>query len=148
MGYIVEVDGRSVWEPSRRVAELFLSQIRGLESVFEVPSGVSSPVADEIAVDAAELRTFLVTVLELLARSGSRPLETLVAGPLQLCIELHEKSAGTAFVGPSIAEPLMDRIRGTVGGDGAGVRARVRRVRRMRRMRPCGIWPCIGCPRM
>ncbi len=117
MGYVVEVDGRSVWEPSRRVAELFLSQVRGIEQVFEISSGLTVPAADEIQVDVPTLREFLNRTVEELTRSAGRQLEALAAGPILLGIELYERCVGGTFTAPAETEAVVDRIRDNVNTD-------------------------------
>lgn len=59
MGYIVLHRNREVWSPSIGVGNLFLSQVRYIETRLDTFAGLQGPVSDEIQLDDAMLDAFL-----------------------------------------------------------------------------------------
>lgn len=80
MGVIFESDSGVLWEPSQRIAQLFVMQLRGLEHVFGLSAGVSDIVADESRVDISVLRHFVARVAFEFTDTTNASLRSLTGG--------------------------------------------------------------------
>jgi hypothetical protein len=84
MGVLFEASDVLLWSPSPRLAQLFLCQVRALEEMVGITSGIGDIISDEVSVDPALLQTFVITVAKEL-QPGSNPTRcTLVAGPFAI----------------------------------------------------------------
>ncbi|MBV8437896.1 MAG: hypothetical protein JOY95_10325 [Silvibacterium sp.] len=88
MGIVVFSEGREVWSPSLKVGALFMAQISALEKAFDVKSGIISPLADELEIDASTFVAFVQKVMDSLTQTNNRSLIVLSAGCLQVAIAL------------------------------------------------------------
>jgi len=64
MGIIVQFAGQSIWEPSLRVGFCFVAQVRSIEQLLDVRSGVSPIISDEVDINLAEFENFVGQCLE------------------------------------------------------------------------------------
>lgn len=88
MGVIFEHDGNSVWEPSRRVGFLFVRQVRAIEEVLEIASGVGDIIDDECRIDAAALKQFVLELDRELGYGFNETMRSLLAGCLAVAAGL------------------------------------------------------------
>ena len=65
MGMQVYCNNRELWAPSLLVGTLFLSQIRALEPVVGLESGIESPLADMLESDASTFGPFIQRLLHI-----------------------------------------------------------------------------------
>jgi hypothetical protein len=60
MIYIFEHRDKTIWSPSKNVAEIFLGNARHLESHLKIESGLTESMSDTIEVDFDVLNDFLL----------------------------------------------------------------------------------------
>ncbi|MFC7244475.1 DUF6086 family protein [Catellatospora aurea] len=94
MGMLVECDGVTVWDAGMVSARLFAGQVRLLEDVFGLDSGMIGPDADFLYVDAQRWREFARALLEQLARVDSQVPHVMVAGIVQLVLIVDARASG------------------------------------------------------
>ena len=94
MSWIVESGGRIIWQPGRTLGQFFVEQLSALEHLVELPSGITSPLADELQVDARQLERFLTAVMDMLSKSNNGALLTLARGVTQVALALHAEATG------------------------------------------------------
>lgn len=109
MGIIVQFAGRSVWEPSLRVGYCFVAQVRTIEDLLSIKSGVGPVISDEVDINFAEFDNFLQDYLEKLEQTNNGPFFALTMGCIQVCISLHRKIGGKL---PTISPKLRPLIEG------------------------------------
>ncbi len=94
MGIIVKFAGRSIWEPTLRVGKCFVAQVKSIEEVLDIESGVSPIISDEVDINLAKFESFLSLCLGKLERTNDGELFALIMGCLQVCIALNWKMGG------------------------------------------------------
>lgn len=109
MGIIVAARGRSIWEPSMKVGFCFVDQVRSLETLLKVESGVSPIISDEVEINPVLFEAFVAHCLDRLERTNNGELFALVMGCLQICIALNWKIGGNL---PSVSSRLKPLIEG------------------------------------
>lgn len=88
MSVLFEHQGALVWDPSLRVATLFLRQIRAIEAALGIVSGLGEIESDEVAVDGEGLRAFVQAAADEIDGSDHGPLRSLLGGPFALAAGL------------------------------------------------------------
>ena len=111
MGIIVECNGQELWSPSLGVGNLFFTQIKALESVLGLESGVDSFIADTLEIDAPTFDAFLQSALQKLATTNNAPLFALSAGCVEIAIALNTKITGRWISVPEQLQPLLERAK-------------------------------------
>jgi hypothetical protein len=94
MGMIVECNDQEIWSPSLRVGALFLEEIRAVERLVDQKSGVETPLADMLEIDAATFDAFVDRVLQAMEATNNGPLFAMVAGCLKVAIALRARITG------------------------------------------------------
>lgn len=110
MGIVVKFAGQSIWEPSLKVGFCFVAQVRSIEQLLDVRSGVSPIISDEVDINLAEFENFVGQCLEKLERTNHGALFALVMGCLQICMALNWKMGGKV---PPISSKLQPLLEGT-----------------------------------
>lgn len=62
MAYIFEQNNRTIWSPSKNVAEFFLGSVRHLENLLKIESGLTESMSDTIEVDFDALNSYLLAI--------------------------------------------------------------------------------------
>lgn len=109
MGIIVKFAGRSIWEPSLRVGYCFVAQVRSIEELLDIQSGVSPVVSDELDINLASFKNFLSVCLDKLERTNNGDLFALVMGCLHICIALNWQMGGKL---PKVSPRLQPILEG------------------------------------
>ena len=109
MGMQVYCNNRELWAPSLQVGTLFLSQIRALEPVIGLESGIESPLADMLEIDASTFGTFIQRLLHLLDTTNNGPLFALAAGCTEVALALHADITGQWPVVSDRLKPLLPK---------------------------------------
>lgn len=107
MGWIVESQGRVVWSPGKASGRLFLGEVKLLEYLVGEPSGVESPVADAITIDADRFTAFIRTTVDFLDRTNSGPIIAMSSGCLQVCIALQREIQSVRLEIPDRLQPYL-----------------------------------------
>lgn len=94
MGIVVEYDGNELWSPSLRVGNLFVDQIRSLESIVGEKSGIEFSMADTLEVDGPVFNEFIKRALDMLDTTNNGPLFVMSSGCLQVAIALDARITG------------------------------------------------------
>ncbi|ETX08582.1 DUF6086 family protein [Candidatus Entotheonella palauensis] len=89
MGMQVYCNNRALWAPSLQVGTLFLNQIRALEPIVGLESGIENPLADMLEIEASAFATFIQRLLHLLDTTNNGPLFALAAGCTEVALVLH-----------------------------------------------------------
>jgi hypothetical protein len=107
MGMQVSCGNRELWAPSLQVGTLFFNQIKTLEPIVGLESGVENPLADMLEIDALAFGTFVQRLLHLLDTTNNGPLFALAAGCTEVVLALQAEIAGQWPVVPDRLEPLL-----------------------------------------
>jgi len=94
MSYGVTCRDRHLWDPARKVGEYFLGSVALLERLIELESGVVSDLPDEIEIDDIKLRVFIEEALNRIETTNNTPLIALIAGVLEILMNLQAKIGG------------------------------------------------------
>jgi hypothetical protein len=126
MSLIVESEGQELWSPSLQTGRLFEEQVRALERLTGMESGVSPIVSDEIRIDAGRFRVFVESCLQLLAETNNGPLYAMSAGSIQVIVALYRRLFHQSPPAPGRTRSLVsaaDRAMQPLGGvETSGVR--------------------------
>ncbi|GAA4943724.1 DUF6086 family protein [Actinoplanes utahensis] len=109
MGKNISVDGRVVWDPALRVAQLFQAQLAAVEEVLGVASGVDEPIDDEIEIDWPVFEAFVRHLLETLATTGHPVMHLLLEGLAETCVGVHHAATDSRIDAPTAVDDLVDR---------------------------------------
>src|SRR5947209_7209931 len=107
MGVFMTVEGRELWAPSRETAGLFVEQVRSLERLTGLHSGVGPTVSDEVEIDASQFRDFVEASIRWLAATSSGPLFTMSTGCVQVALALYIRLFGAYPPLPTAVEGVM-----------------------------------------
>ena len=111
MSYVFEVNDDTIWSPSMIAGGFFISQVRQLERILSLPSGLTESMSDTIQVDVECLSAFL----RKLSASGlidNTSVNALARGTVVHLIALLQcaagcgKEVGALFPGEWITEAL------------------------------------------
>jgi hypothetical protein len=83
-----------LWDPARKVGEYFLGSVALLERLIELESGVVSDLPDEIEIDDVKLGVFIEEALKRIETTNNTPLIALIAGVLEILMNLQAKIGG------------------------------------------------------
>lgn len=84
MGVFFKWQGEVVWDPSPRLARLFLAQVRALENAVELQSGIGEVVADEVELNPLLPRPFVLALMNELDSETDNTTKTLFAGSFSI----------------------------------------------------------------
>lgn len=90
--YFVSNSGETLWNPSNRVGLLFLRQIRVIEEVYGMDSGMAFKDGDTIELNRDKLSRFLNEILSILDRNNHKVTPVLLSGCLSIAIALAIKA--------------------------------------------------------
>lgn len=90
--YFVSNSGETLWNPSNRVGLLFLRQIRVIEEVYGMDSGMAFQDGDTIELNRDKLSRFLNEILSILDRNNHKVTPILLRGCLSIAIALALKA--------------------------------------------------------
>ncbi len=90
MGYGVYCGEKNVWNPASGVGNYFLGSIQLLEKMLEIESGIVSPVADQIEIDADKLHKFLNELMNFIEQTNNTPMMVMIAGVTEILLGLNE----------------------------------------------------------
>jgi Family of unknown function (DUF6086) len=79
MAVLFESGDALLWDPSPRVAKMFLAEVRAVEEAVGVQSGIGDLIADEVAVDSSVLCAFVSTIGQTLDTDTSSVVTSLYA---------------------------------------------------------------------
>jgi len=91
MSIMFQHEGQEIWNPATAVANLFMSQVAGLEALAQAPSGLTPGDSDEIDVDVAALERFLVALHKRLSNTNNRAMHALCAAPTSILTALYAR---------------------------------------------------------
>jgi hypothetical protein len=94
-----------------QVGSLFLCETEAIERIVGTKSGVTSPLADEMEIDAKQLETFIQATLRMLAKTNNGPLVALIEGCLAIAIALNAEITGSWPDVPERLRFVVDRAR-------------------------------------
>ena len=94
MSYGVTCRDRHLWDPACKVGEYFLGSVALLERLIELESGVVSDLPDEIEIDDVKLGVFIEEALKRIETTNNTPLIALIAGVLEILMNLQAKIGG------------------------------------------------------
>jgi hypothetical protein len=98
MGYIIEHNDKAIWQPSRAVGQVFLSQLQYLEGVVGVSAGLHEYMSDTINVEFNDLWQFLQAVSRWV-NFDNRSMCVLVKG-----VVVHVLAIASCMEPPKVAE--------------------------------------------
>ena len=84
MGVLFEDGDELIWNPSPRLARLFVGQVRALEELTSAHSGIGPIIGDEVQVNRTQLHAFVAALAAEWEADSSATLKTLVAGPFAI----------------------------------------------------------------
>lgn len=111
MGMQVSCNNRELWAPSLQIGTLFLNQIRALEPIVGLKSGIESPLADMLEIDAAAFSTFMQRLLHVLDTTNNGPLFTLAMGCTEVALVLYADITGQWPVVSDRLQPLLHKAK-------------------------------------
>jgi len=111
MGFVFELDEQRSWNPSYNVGWVYVEQLRTLERLFGLRSGVEYTAKETLRLDLPVLQRFVDWVLRVLPTIEERALLVLVAGCCQVTIALLDKAAGQTTKAPPGYEWLVEAAR-------------------------------------
>jgi Family of unknown function (DUF6086) len=85
------------------------NQIRALEPLVGLESGIESPLADLLEIDAVTFRTFMQRLLHVLDTTNNGPLFALAAGCTEVALALHADITGQWPVVSDRLKPLLPK---------------------------------------
>jgi hypothetical protein len=91
MGYTVYCKNQSIWNPSLAVGNLFLNSLKSVEKMIGIKSGITSPSADSIEIEAEELSIFVNKLLDYIERTNNTALLTMISGITEIILALNGK---------------------------------------------------------
>lgn len=94
MSTIVECNGQELWSPSLRIGNLFFDQIKALEQVLDINSGVDSFIADTLEIEAPTFDAFINAALHTLATTNNSLLFAMTTGCLEVAIAINAQITG------------------------------------------------------
>ena len=94
MSYSVYCEEEYIWGPSLQVGEYFLGNVRMLENILTLESGVTSHLADTIEIDKTKLGDFVKNLFTYFEVSNNTPLIAMVSGTLEVLLALNAKVNG------------------------------------------------------
>jgi Family of unknown function (DUF6086) len=111
VGWRVEYNNQTIWEPALVVGQLFLGELGALERLFACPSGIVDTGMDTMEIDPIQLQQFLERGFAVLDRTNSGPLLALVEGCFAITIALNHKITQTWPTVSVDFQSLVDRAR-------------------------------------
>lgn len=111
MGMQVYCNNRELWAPSLQIGTLFFNQIRALESLVGLESGIENPLADMLEIDAATFSTFMQRLLHVLETTNNGPLFALATGCTEVALVLYAEITGQWPVVSDRLQPLLHRAK-------------------------------------
>jgi hypothetical protein len=106
MSCFFEVRGHTVWNPSLRVAEIYVAYVRCLEEIYAKSSGLGPVISDTVEI---EVDVFLEFVRQLMAASSNHMILELELRPVIIPALVMLQRAGASAELPGI-EPLRSEI--------------------------------------
>lgn len=94
MSYLFEHCDKMIWSPSKNVAEIFLVNVRCLESHLKIESGLTESMSDTIEVDFDVLADFLLKTRGRI-NFDNDSMRILVRGTIVHLLALHLCGDGT-----------------------------------------------------
>jgi hypothetical protein len=79
MSYLFEHHDRTIWPPSKVVAELLLANVRSMENRLDLESGLTEYMSDTVEVECDTLAAFLLAVRKW-ANPDNPSMEILIRG--------------------------------------------------------------------
>ena len=79
VGVLFQWQDSVVWNPSLRMARLFVSQVRALEEAVGIESGFGDIVSDEVKIDPVLLGVFVLALVKQLDSGMSETAKSLMA---------------------------------------------------------------------
>lgn len=92
MSCYFDIDGKGVWFPANRVANLFIAQTRATADVFRLDSGVDENIDDMCSIDGATFTAFVTTLLAEYERTNNTTLRRLTGGVLVVSLALLQRA--------------------------------------------------------
>jgi len=115
MGMQVYCNNRELWAPSLQTGTLFFSQIRALEPLVGLESGIESPLADMLEIDAVTFSTFMHRLLHVLETTNNGPLFALATGCTEAALVLYADITGQWPVVSDRLQPLIHKAKMVMG---------------------------------
>lgn len=103
---------RILWNPSNRVAQIFVGQLRAIERVDGVDAGFSETTYDEYHIDVAALAALTRALSDTRSSSNNTVLRLELAGVLTICAALLLRAdALTGWMPNQLVEEARDLLR-------------------------------------
>jgi hypothetical protein len=121
------VGGRIVWNPSNRVAELFVQLAGVMAEAAATPSGLHDTGADEYEVDLVLFEAFTDALTRRYLSSSHVIMRSLIEGFLATALVLVDRAGGTvSALSEVVALDARDLAVGTLGVSPQGDATRLR----------------------
>lgn len=95
MAVLFESGNTLLWNPSPRIAQVFLAHVRAIESAEDIASGIGELIADEVSVDPSILSIFVTTIGGQLERTSNPTTSSLFAGAFAISCGLLSACGAT-----------------------------------------------------
>ncbi|MFE3015933.1 DUF6086 family protein [Streptomyces sp. NPDC059256] len=87
--------GRDVWNPSNRVAEIFINQAHVVAYAYTMESGIGDIIDDECAIDHQLFLNFISTLADRHEESNNHSLRQLLEGVITVGLVLLVRAGGS-----------------------------------------------------
>jgi Family of unknown function (DUF6086) len=107
-----EHDGMVVWHPGMLSGQIFLAQVRALESLAGRGCGISEIIkGDTYGIDAQELREYSMELLDWYFSTSNPVPKSMLSGLLKICAVLAERAGAPVEILPEGArvQTLQER---------------------------------------
>jgi hypothetical protein len=111
MGMHVYCNNHELWAPSLQTGTLFFNQIRALEPLVGRESGIESPLADMLEIDAVTFSAFMQRLLHVLDTTNNGPLFALATGCTEVALGLYADITGQCPVVSDRLQPLLHQAK-------------------------------------
>ncbi|WP_329021525.1 DUF6086 family protein [Streptomyces sp. NBC_00690] len=103
MSCYLAISGQDVWNPSNRVAEIFVGHARVVARAYSMESGIGEIIDDECEIDHRLFLEFISSLATSHERSNNQPLRELLEGVITVGLVLLAR-AGDSLDGVGIKE--------------------------------------------
>lgn len=93
MSCFFAVDGHDVWNPSNRVARIFVGQVSQLEAAYGRQSGVGEIIDDECDIDGDSFSMFVEFISVKFSESNNPSLRVLLEGVISISMVLLTRAS-------------------------------------------------------
>lgn len=100
-------DGRSIWNPTTKVGVLFFDQVKAMENLLDMQSGIADTGMDEYTIDGTTFGVFVDALLKQIGESEHEAFIVLGRGVATLALALAIRMTGTL---PTVPAHIMSIV--------------------------------------